>query len=692
MAAVGVTVQATRLDDGTVTTQWGDIGSGPGGSIQGDWFYNDDASYARKGASSAPKGVYMSDNVDSDLTGSGTYEHVIIKYSTVTPGLLSSAATPGTRIYIGSASTQAGGGTDNNIYFREGNDTWPSDKAWIVLAIEPTITAYRDDVENSPNFSVTDYYGFDTDQTGASKDLNLTIGAVDIGNGLTMTGGDGGDADGTWQDFADADFGTSTNRYGFVQSSETPYFVIGTLIIGSATDTVFTDTGTVVIFDDALAAAGWNALVISLDTGNVYTETNGTFIGKGNTTTTDTRPTLAFIDAGGSSAVTGCNYTNFSTMALVVDVTWNDGTWVDSDQITMTGAPTVDGLTIINPTNDAAMVITAETSLDNMSNVTFDGAGIGGTADDAAIEINITGAGPHEIDLDHFLFENRVGSSVDLYFVDQGADRVYTVNVLNSGTNATFTKERAGDTVTVVSAVGYELTNIKNDTEITILDRAVELLDITGTPSDLSFGNVGSNERAGQSFEVDTAGKVERIRINIEKQGTPTDGIRIRVTNGVPGSTELLVSSYIDASEITTSFTEFDVNLDGKSSLATSTTYGIEIERSGAVDGSNFYRVEYSTSSVHSAGTRYVYNAGWGTAGGDILFTVMEAASDNQLYHVESVTSGTTDWVHDGTVREIEVLAMSIAYKAFLLIDNVGGSAKSVPISQVEDRVFSNPT
>ena len=78
MAVVAVTAQATRLDDASAATQWGDRGTGPGGAIQGDWFYNDSDSYARKGTTGV-KGVFMSDNGDTDLTGGATYEHVILK-------------------------------------------------------------------------------------------------------------------------------------------------------------------------------------------------------------------------------------------------------------------------------------------------------------------------------------------------------------------------------------------------------------------------------------------------------------------------------------------------------------------------------------------------------------------------------------------------------------------------------------
>lgn len=604
MTAVAVSAQATRLDDASTSTQWGDRGSGPGGAVQGDWFYNDTDSYARKGTT-AIKGVYMSDNVDSDLTGSGTYEVVMFKYSTITPGLLETAATPATYIYIGSNSTVGSGGTDNNIYYREGSDDWPVDKAWLIIAIDPTITGYRSSVENSPDFSVTDYYGYEQDQTGASKDLNLAMAAVDIGAGLTLVSGDGADADGTWQDFADFDFGTDTNRYGFVQSVEAPFIVTGKLIIGTATDTVFTDTGAVVIFADSFTAAGWAGIEVSCDTGNVYTETNSTFIGKGNTTTTDTRPTLTFTGAGGSAVLSGCNYTNWATLALVEDVDWTDGTWVDSDQITMTGSPTVDGLAVLNPTNDGAMYIDDVDALDNMQNITFDGAGVGGTTADAAIEIDISGAGPHTIDLTNFVFQNRVGSSVDLYFVDQGADRTYTVNILGGGTLATFTKQRGTDTVTVVSAVDYTLTGIANDTEVTILDNDVSALDITGSATAQAFGQTTGTDEVGQSFQIASTMKVERVRLNIRKVGTPTDGFTVKLVNGVPGSSELASSLAIPAADITTSFVEYDIYFTSKQSLTASTTYGLEFARTGATSDTDYYEIEYDTGNPHTSGSRY---------------------------------------------------------------------------------------
>jgi hypothetical protein len=81
----------------------------------------------------------------------------------------------------------------------------------------------------------------------------------------------------------------------------------------------------------------------------------------------------------------------------------------------------------------------------------------------------------------------------------------------------------------------------------------------------------------------------------------------------------------------------------------------------------------------------------WPTASGDLLLSVMEAASDNEVYHVESVTTGTTTWTHDGTIREIVVLGMSLNSLQTVLTDDVDADDRSVRLPQVPDLVYSNP-
>ena len=106
--------------------------------------------------------------------------------------------------------------------------------------------------------------------------------------------------------------------------------------------------------------------------------------------------------------------------------------------------------------------------LDNWSNIIIDGAGIGGASTDAAIEVDISAAGPHTIDLDNISFNNRISGSVDMHFLDQGSDRTYTVNVLNGGTTPTVTKDRGSDTVNVVNSVTLTLEGVVSGSQCSI--------------------------------------------------------------------------------------------------------------------------------------------------------------------------------------------------------------------------------
>lgn len=81
---------------------------------------------------------------------------------------------------------------------------------------------------------------------------------------------------------------------------------------------------------------------------------------------------------------------------------------------------------------------------------------------------------------------------------------------------------------------------------------------------------------------------------------------------------------------------------------------------------------------------------GWASASGDLLLSVMEAASENEVYHVESVTTGETTWTHDGSVRQIITLGMHLNFLQTILPDNVGATDKSVRLPQVDDPVYFN--
>lgn len=81
----------------------------------------------------------------------------------------------------------------------------------------------------------------------------------------------------------------------------------------------------------------------------------------------------------------------------------------------------------------------------------------------------------------------------------------------------------------------------------------------------------------------------------------------------------------------------------------------------------------------------------WSSTTGDLLLSVMEGASENELYHVESVTTGETTWTHDGSIRQVEVLLMALGFKQEVFLDNVAGTDQEAPVLQTKDRTYFNP-
>ncbi len=325
---------------------------------------------------------------------------------------------------------------------------------------------------------------------------NALVDATSIGFGYRYTRGDGASTPGDFSDIISFEE-TVTNRFGALRAQAGVLFAMCQLHIGAvdALDHEFVADGFTVIWLDQVVAAAFYGLFVEEDTGTtIVTLSNGTF----NVESVAQAALPAFDFSSGTVAldtinIVGAHATNGITLGAGTTVT--NGVWTDCGQITA-GGSTVTGLTILDPTNDGAVLVTGVDDLDNWNGVTFDGAGVGGATTDAAIEFNIAAAGPHTIDLNTITFQNRVGSSVDLHFLDQGADRVYTVNV-NGGTTATFTKDRAGDTVTIVSSVTQTLKNVISGSQCSIhaVDDDSELMNETAAGGDVTESYGGSTPR-----------------------------------------------------------------------------------------------------------------------------------------------------------------------------------------------------
>lgn len=265
-----VSAEVTLLDDAEATTDWVQVGSGPGLGSESDFVYQNTKSVSIKG-STAAKGVALSDSSTTNISGTGTYQTVLLKVIVTSPGLLEliTSGTPPAMVRIGSSSSAY------YQYLIAGSDTWPLTTSWQLLAIDPNVAAHRERTSGSPSLTTASYYAWVCDQTGTSRAENIAMDAVYVGAGMTLTG-----TAGTWQDFITKDQGTAANRYGMVTTIQGAILVVGNMIIGNSTATTFSDSDKTIIFPVGRYNAGFTKISCGLSNAStVISFLRNSFIG-----------------------------------------------------------------------------------------------------------------------------------------------------------------------------------------------------------------------------------------------------------------------------------------------------------------------------------------------------------------------------------------------------------------------------
>lgn len=286
---------------------------------------------------------------------------------------------------------------------------------------------------------------------------NALVDAISVGTGYRITRGDSTDPDATFADIISYEQ-TTTNRFGALRTDGGVLFMLSQITIGDTTanNHDFTDSNFTVIWLDAPVATTFYQFTMEEGTGATnVTLSNGVLRAENSA-----QAGLPLFDFSGITACTCTNVTLIGARGINLDgnVNYSNSLWQDCGQIDLGGQPTLDTITILDPTNDGAMLVNAANELANVSNITFDGAGIGGTSADAAIEIDITGAGPFTLDFDNIKFQNRIAGSVDVH-VRANGNADYTINVQNGGDTPTVTNDGTG-TVTVVNAKTVRVTAV----------------------------------------------------------------------------------------------------------------------------------------------------------------------------------------------------------------------------------------
>ena len=275
-----VTDSHNRLNAAEATTNWGsDGGGGAGVQQEPDFVFQGTYSVSRKNGT-GKRGFAYTHTTTVDMTA-GDNQVWIAKGAWANSSAL--AGFPAACHRIGNSSS-------NQYEYNVRDDGTQGDidvdvkELWIITPIDPNEPAWPDTISGTVTLTSIDFYGIQSDFTATSKSENVCCDAVDLSDGLWLTGSS---PDGTFQDFVDHDEGTTSTRIGHVTTIKGIIQVYGTLSIGRnsvpiASATTFNDTGRTLIFPKGFYSAGWTGIFVDL--GNASTDVDLdaiTMIGQG---------------------------------------------------------------------------------------------------------------------------------------------------------------------------------------------------------------------------------------------------------------------------------------------------------------------------------------------------------------------------------------------------------------------------
>jgi hypothetical protein len=140
------------------------------------------------------------------------------------------------------------------------------------------------------------------------------------------------------------------------------------------------------------------------------------------------------------------------------------------------------------------------------------------------------------------------------------------------------------------------------------------LQQLIGTAA-TSFGNTVATERFAQSFTPTANVSLTEFMVAIFKAGTPTDNLSLAVyaeTTDAPGTLIATAANVYTGANISTSASWLEFGFSTPVALTSGTKYWFALYRSGAVDGTNYYRIMRTTTSAYAGhGSTYYDTGAW---------------------------------------------------------------------------------
>lgn len=478
-----VTSQLTNvtLAETADAANWDDIGGGPGsGQVDGSVIQGSESRGRR--IDNNVRGFSYDTTATVDISGGGV--HVGFWVQVTQPNLINAN---GIELILGDAATPKSGNW-SGWFFDE--TSYPPATSWLRVWVDPTATA--DTSGGTLGLGSVRQFGaeFDIGDVGGTSESCLLDRIDYTAGGLLIDAGTGG-SPATFDDGLSADEGTSGNRYGVLESRAGTIFCNARITIGSATATVFTDSGFDLKFSNQeLAASTFMGLTVDLqNAGTAVTLSDGSIKSGGATK-------LGDLVVSGSSGTLSLTRVPLSRLR-VVDL--NSACTLDGCTISSSGAINANGaaLTSCSVTGStAASALVWDVATDPNAALEATGFVSGGAGH--AIELGTTS--PTTINLTGVTFDGYASSDGstgnEAIWVRRTAGTV-TINISGGDTPTIRTD---GATVVVNNAVNHTVTNLPSTAEVTY----VRVSDETVLYHVETVGGTGTVTYA-YNYTVDTA-------------------------------------------------------------------------------------------------------------------------------------------------------------------------------------------
>lgn len=151
-----------------------------------------------------------------------------------------------------------------------------------------------------------------------------------------------------------------------------------------------------------------------------------------------------------------------------------------------------------------------------------------------------------------------------------------------------------------------------------------------------AFGDAAATTKVAQSIQLGSSRgwSADQIAVRVKKEGSPTDDLTVELcADGTSAPGAVLASAILAGASVPEHLNWVTLTLNTRVSLALSTTYWIVVRRSGANDGTNYYKTDGNESLGYTRGSFKIWNGSAWVARGtdaDMLFQILGVLETTQ--------------------------------------------------------------